>query len=135
MIDVSAAIRTFLAYDGALVALVGTRLWAETDVPAAGYKPSDGGALCFKVRGGLPDFSAALYTPSVQFKAYGATALAANAVYRALFTALQDTRKGGIVRWAQCEALGQTYFEPATTSSTPWPVVLCYFSIYVANTE
>ena len=132
MTDVSAALRTHLLANAALYALTGARIWAETDSPPAGYTPAEGGAVCFKVRGGQPEYSDLLLYPSVQFKCYGATSLAANAVYRAVYTALQNTRAGGTVRWAQCEVLGQTLQEPESTGGAPWWFVLTFFQVYVA---
>ena len=131
MTDVAAAIRAYLLTDADLVALVGTRVWAETSTPAAGYTPADGGAVCVMVRGGQPDYSDALLVPSIQVKCYAATAVAAGAVYRAVFMALHNAR-GGTVRWGQADTLGQTLTEPGTGSGTEWPFVLGYFSMWVA---
>jgi hypothetical protein len=132
MTDVAAAIRTHLLANTALYALVGERVYAEIDAPPVGATPAGGGVICFKVRGGGPDYSDALLYPSIQFKCYGVSRLAANAVYQALYAALQNTRAGGTVRWAQCEVLGQTLQEPETTSGAPWWFVLTYFQVYVA---
>lgn len=132
MVDVSAALRTHLLANTALYALTGVRIWAETDTPMVGYTPADGGAVCFRVRGGQPEYSDLLLQPSFQFKCYGATAVTANAVYRALYAALQNTRAGSTVRWAQCEVLGQTLQEPETTGGAPWWFVLTFFQVYIA---
>lgn len=128
MIDENKAIRDFLLTNAALVALVGARVWAGTDVPAAGYKPSDGGAICLKVRGGGPDYTDLLLDPSVQLKCYGATAVTARAVYAALYDALHQA-KSGTIRHAWCDVLGQDLTEPETA----WPFVLTFFTVRVAN--
>jgi len=127
--DVGKAICDYLLAQASLTALTGTRIHAETDTPPPGYKPSDGGCVCFKTRGGdMRTQEDALILPSVQFKCYAASDVAANAVYRALFDALQGAR-AGTVRWAQIEALGATLSEP----ETGWPFVLTYYKIHVAN--
>jgi hypothetical protein len=134
MTDVAEAIHTHLLADAALTALVVNRIYAEADTPPVGYKPSDGGAVCFKVRGGWPDGSDLLMIPSVQCKCYGVSRLAANAVYRAVYHALHNTRAGSTVRWGQVEVIGQTLTEPDTQGGSPWWFNLSFFTVYVGMT-
>ena len=56
MTDVQLALRSYLV-GTALWALCGARIYAGRDVPPPGYKPGDGPAVCFKVRGGRIDDS------------------------------------------------------------------------------
>lgn len=129
MIDVGAAIRQYLLMQGDLTALVGSRIYAESDSPPPGYKPgSDGPAVCFKTRGGSHDFSDKLLLPSVQVKVYADTTLRANEAYRALYDALHNGHDA-TMRWAQSETLGVTLLEP----ETGWAFVLVYFQVWIAN--
>lgn len=128
MTDESAALRSMLEADGVLTALIGQRLWAETDVPATGYQPSQGPAICFKVRGGTDDYTDALQHDSFQFKCYGATPLLARECYRALHAALQN-KQAVLIRWARREILGQLLLEP----ETGWPYVLTAYKVMIQN--
>lgn len=123
MNDVAIVIRDFLLADAGLVALVGDRIHAEKSNPPAGYKPSAGPCICFKVRGGGISSSDALLLPSVQFLCYAADEVTANTVYQALVEALHNGR-GAEMRWGQSETLGQTLRDP----ETGWPFVLCHFT-------
>lgn len=124
MIDALALIRTHLLANTALAALVSTRVYAGRDVPPPGYKPSDGAAITFKLRGGQPDYDDALLNPSVQFRCYGATELAADVCYRALYDALHNAH-GASVLHGEIEIAGQSLEEPETA----WPFVLAYFTV------
>jgi hypothetical protein len=126
MRDIPKAIRDHLLGNAPLVALVGARVYASRDVPPPGYDPSSGACLTFKVRGGDVHYSDAIYIPSVQFKCYGATETAADAVYRALYDALHS-KHGAVVRWGQIEVLGQPLAEP----QTGWPFVYCAFRLWI----
>ncbi len=128
MIDTSEVIRAFLIIQPLLTALTGQRLWAERDTPPEGYALSAGPAICFKRRGGGLDYEAVVLRPSVQFKCYGPSELAANQVYRALFDGL--SRAGtGLILAAELETQGQTLYEP----DTGWPYVLAFFKFQIIN--
>ena len=130
MIDAGDAIRDHLLANTALYALVGTRVYAERDVPPPGYQPvTDGACVCVKARGGVPNYTDALLEPSVQAKCYGTDETTANAVYRALYGALHNSGSG-VVRWSQCEVLGQTL----TERDTGWPFVLSFHKLWIDNT-
>lgn len=132
MRDAPEAIRTYLTTCISLTDLIGTRLYMETDTPGTGYTPAAGGALCLKIRGGAPDYSDALVRLSLQAKCYGPSEQTAQAVYRALYDALHNTRRDGLVRWGQCEQVGVTLTEPETWPGAGWPFVLAFFTVYVA---
>ena len=40
-------------------------------MPPVGYKPTDGGAIVFKIRGGIPLYAGGFVGASVQMKCYG----------------------------------------------------------------
>jgi len=124
LIDVQARIRNYLLADVALVALVGARIYAGRAEPPPGYKPGDGAALVFKVRGGGLDYEDALLIPSVQFKCYGEDEVSAWMCYCALHDALHDGRSAQILH-AEAETLGQPLEEP----QTEWRYVLAHFTI------
>jgi len=127
LIDLPAAIRTHLLAEAAVVALTGTRIYAEEDTPPAGYKPgTDGTALCFRVRGGGPDFPDARLMPSVLFRCYAANKPDAQELYRALYAALHG-HCGATVRYGQIDMLGETLTDP----DTGFPFVLCAFRLAV----
>ena len=129
MIDVNAIVRAFLLTDATLKGLVESRLYAGKSVPPERYKPKDKDGnsqpcICFQIRGGSPDYDDALLKPSIQFKCYAATPLAAGALYRALVDALHNASSADIL-YAEQETLGADLREPATG----WPFVLTHFLI------
>lgn len=128
MIDIEATVRTYLLSVPGVTALTGTRIYAGRDVPPVGYQPSDGGAICFKVRGGSLNYPAVHADSSLQFKCYGASEVAAAGVYRALVDALQDARTNTILS-SQLEILGQHLEEP----ETQWRFVLAFFQIILVR--
>jgi hypothetical protein len=128
MTDEAAVLRSELEDDDVLVDLIGTRLWAETDVPASGYKPADGAAICFRLRGGSDDYTDALQHASFYFKCYGATPLLAKGCYRALHAALQNLQ-ASLIKWARREMIGQLLAEP----ETGWLYVLTAYKVMIQN--
>ena len=124
MIEPHGLIRAFLADDAALVALVGTGIYAGRDVPPPDVTPGDGDCLVFKIRGGNTHYDDALIYPSVQFKAYATSEVGAYAVYRALRDALHNGHDSNILH-AEEEGLGQPLEEP----DTEWRYVLAFFTV------
>lgn len=128
----------FLLTKADLIDEVGTRIWPEYNEPpeAAHYKPSQGGAITFKRRGGEIDYTSQMLTSSWQFKCYGALPRNdsetergnANRLYRLLVAALHDQSGLGIWR-ATMEVPGQTLREP----STGWTFVLCFFETRIRS--
>ncbi|PYJ11278.1 MAG: hypothetical protein DMF06_03440 [Verrucomicrobia bacterium] len=123
MIDAPTVLHTFLAAQSSLTALTGARIWKEHVTPPVGYKPSQGKALVYRMRGGTLDYARTLLDSSWQFKCYGASEGDAQTLYRALVTALDDKQGAGIAS-ALLEIAGQTLVEP----QTDYVYVLCFFS-------
>ena len=128
MTDEAAVLRSELEADGVLADLISTRLWAETDVPASGYVPADGAAICFKLRGGSDDYTDGLQHDSFLFKCYGLTPLLAKGCYRALHAALQN-KQAALIKWARREMIGQLLQEP----ETGWFYVLTAYKVMIQN--
>lgn len=126
MIDAPAAILDYLSTQTALTTLTSTRIWAEQVMPRPGYVPTAGGAIAFVTRGGSIGYEGVL-NPRVQFKCYGATPQAANAVYRALYNVLHEAN-AGTFKMALCEVIGQSLTEQEPTP--PWPFVLTFFRFW-----
>lgn len=127
MVDTDAVLRSFLIQNPGVTGLAGKRIFAGVN-PPPGYKPADGPALVFSIRGGLPDYSNLMLAPSYQFRCIAITLAEARTLDRALYEALQD--KSGIgVKIARMEAIGQ----PLTEPSTGWPFVLSYYRIFFNN--
>jgi len=134
MIDAGQVIRDYLLGDGALAALVGTRVYAERVVPPPDYAPSAGPCVVFRSRGGQVLAQGSVLAPSVQFKCYsGATdnpppEVVANTVYRALYDAIERDGGGRGVKSCAVEVLGQTLAEP----DTGWTFVLTFASFWMS---
>ena len=123
MVDAHAAVLGFLETN-----LPGVTIAAAVETAPKGYKPSDGSLIVFKARGGNHAYEADHLFPSMQFKCYGLTELAAMTLYRSLFDTLNHSSGAG-VKWAESEVLGQPLYEP----DTGWPYVLAFFNVTVAN--
>ena len=126
MIDWAKALRDYLKSKVALTTLVGSRIYAEADYPAAGYKPDIGPAVCFKASGGGLDQGDALLIPRVQFKLYAANEVLCQETARRLFEALH-VQHGGTVRWATLETVPVTLREP----DSQWLFGLVYYNVSV----
>lgn len=126
MIDAHARIRVYLASQAVLTALTGSRIYAARDVPPVGYTPDSGACVVFKIRSGGRDYEDALLAPSVQFKCYGLTEVAAWACYCALVDALHNGHSTTILH-AEEEGMGTPLEEPETR----WPFVLSFFTIMI----
>jgi hypothetical protein len=123
--DAAKYLRDFLMDNETLTLLVGARIYAERTEPVEGYKPEDGGCICFQLSGEM-DYSGGFQRRRVQFKCYGVDEVKANEVYRALHDAL-ERQSGQYVRWAISQTLGQTLREP----DTKWVFVLTYFTVWI----
>ena len=122
MIDAHAIIRDWILDQPAVTALTASRVYAGEDVPPPGYKPGEGDALVFRVRGGLADYDDALLVPSVQVKCYSETPKGTDTLYRAFYDACHLARSAAILH-AEAEVLGQQLREPDTL----WPFNLSYW--------
>lgn len=133
MIDVPLTILAWLRNQPSIVAAFGGRIYAESAYPEAGYSPSQGACLCFRVRGGtygLPP-NGLLHQPSVQFKIYPSdTQLAdpqADSLWRVVHDALQIADCTCGIWWARLETAPTTQRE---TGGTPnWTYKLAYYTI------
>ncbi len=126
MVDVHDIIRDYLLTNGALTALVSTRIYAGRSVPPKTYAIGDGACIVFRVRGGNEDYEGALLRPSVQFKCYAVTEADADAVYRTLDDALQNGRAAAIL-YAQREVQGQ----PLEEGDTQWRYTLAFYQFQI----
>jgi hypothetical protein len=125
MIDIEKVVRDYLVTVPAITALTGDRIYASRDVPPPGYRPQQGHALVYKVRGGtITSERSAIVNPSLQFKCYGLTEADAADLYLALVDALEGKHPGA-VRMALTETLGQPLEEP----DTHWRYVLSFFKL------
>lgn len=134
MIDPTTIVKTYLGTNAALTALIGTRQWGGRSVPVTRYRPEQGGALVYRARGGPPptDEFSKLLRVSYQFKCYGATEVAANAVNGALFDALEGAAYGAMIH-AGLEVAGQELRERAMEPND-WPYVLVFYLLHFRNT-
>jgi len=135
VIDPHTVVKTFLENDEALVACVGTRLYAGRTEPPLGYTPEDGNCIVFVVRpGGGPDYEDALLVCSVQFRCFGFDAIRypseieSFGVYRLLYDALHNGHDGPLL-WGLTEGVGQLLSDP----ETGWFSVLAYFTIMLRD--
>ncbi len=133
MRDIQADIRTYLLTKTALTDLVSDRIYAGRDVPKVGYKPQDGAAITFKIRGGAGEFRGrdyedALLVPSVQFKCYGLSEKDAFEVYRTLVDSLHNGTSF-IILHAEETGIGQ----PLDETDTDWHFVLSFFDFLVRS--
>jgi len=144
MIDINKVIRDHLLLNSALYTAVGgTRIYAGRNEPPSvgskstgGYKPSDGGAVAFRVAGGAADYADALFNVRIQAKCYAggtttsSTEFEAWELYRLVYDALHNTTGAEIVH-GEADALGNILYEPGTD----WCFVLAYFTLMVRNNE
>jgi hypothetical protein len=128
VVDAPAVLREFLWGQIELTTYTEERIWAERDTPPPDYTPADGGAICFKRRGGPIDYTGQVLRHSFQFKCYGADEMEANEVYRALFDVL-NYPVDAAVRAAEQETMGQTLLE----TDTDWVFVLTFFEVTIFN--
>lgn len=128
MINPAATLRSFLAAQSTITALVDDRLWAERRVPMPGYKPSDGAALVFWQLQGRLDYSSKHLAVPFAFKCYAANDVDAYTLYGALVDALQDAHYAPMYEAAMATS-GQTMREPPDI--TDWCYVytsfMCHF--------
>lgn len=128
MIDAPDVLRDYLLTKTAITTLVGTRIWAQMTYPPEGYKPSQGGAIVFKIRGGAPDYTSANLVLPWQFKSYGLSIYIASAIDRALADVLFDANGGGIIS-SRMEQAGQSIPEP----QTDWPCILSFYETWMRS--
>lgn len=85
----------YLAGISAISTLTGSRIYAGRNDPAAGYRPSDGECITFRVNGGTLDYSAKIVIPRMQVKCYGESEKQAHDLYLAMAGNIHDTHPSG----------------------------------------
>ena len=129
MVDIEAAIRAYLAGLQGVTAAFGKRIYASRLLPS-GYKPEQGPACLFAVRGGGMDFSSKLFSPSVQFRIYAQDEVKTREVAGKLFDAINDTKARGII-YARME--DGTIPTLMTEPDSNWPYILIFFKFFLTN--
>ena len=91
--DVNAIVRKYIAADGGLIALVGTKIYVpripeKTALPAIGF---------FARGGSSTPYIPPLVEPSFQFDCWGTTPIEARSVYIALYDCLQGIQNQAVV--------------------------------------
>jgi hypothetical protein len=129
VVDAHANIRAYLLTVSAITALTSTRIYVSAAfVAPKGYHPTQGGAIVFKMRGGESAVRNSHVHPSMQFKCYGLTELAASALGRALYDAFNDVGNQ-YFKSAEVEVLGQLLEEP----DTGWVFDLSFYRFWMPN--
>lgn len=118
-----------VVYDYLATNLPGVTLYAGVNYPAAGWKPSDGPAVCFMVRGGLDTEERDHLLPSFQFKVYGTNPPDAWGTYQSLDSALVRPAADVNLIGAVMESIGQLAVEPDSN----WDYVLAHYILFVRN--
>lgn len=134
MIDPVAKLYAFLAGKTAITAYTSTRIYAETAFPPPSYKPSDGRALCFKVRPGAFGHEGDVLVLSVAFTCWAAAATTQTAeeraweLWRAVLDLVESGGAGGSVRCTWTELTGETLYTEAG-----WPYVFGAMRVALDN--
>ena len=129
MNDAADIVRDYLVAQPAIIALTGTRIWAELTYPPDGYKPSHGEAIVFKSTPGSFDAANTLLRTRWQFKCYGPDAYQIRNVYFALMDAMHDTQGRGNILSSQPAGPG-TILEDARKG---WPFMLVFIETLVRS--
>lgn len=125
MTDIEAVILEYLMQQAGLTVHTGERIYASL------YFPKDhesSKSILFNIRGGGPDYSGLVLSPSVQFRSYGPTPAAAREVDKALYDSLHD-KSYCKMKMARLEVIGQLLQDPATR----WPYVLSFYRISISS--
>lgn len=126
--DAVATIRKYLHQRPHVVALAQRRIWGGRVYPPKGYKPEQGAAIVFQIRGGSLTYENDHIFASTQVKCYGVTEVDANELYRALITDTHaDNGVSAEVRHVELEGVGSTLEEP----ESEWRYVLCYLNFMI----
>jgi hypothetical protein len=96
--DIGAELQTYLLTVNALSTLVGTRIYP--DVLPQSYRVATGGAIVYETKSATPTNSLSEHHDTervrIQYDCYGSTRPAADALARALQTALEAKRQGAL---------------------------------------
>jgi len=127
-VDVMKRIRDHVLASSTVVSYVGSRVYAGEQLPV-GYKPADGPAILFNVRGGGMAYHNLTEDPSIQYRIYGETLNDIWDTYNALKDYLTDAH-GVYVASGRIETMGQQLVEPETDR---WIYILCGFRHHVRD--
>ncbi len=129
--DVDLALRTLALRPTALTAVVGTRVFVGSDLPAgydvrpvAGNAVFTGPAVLFSGRGGRVGRTSVLLEATYLVRCYGITQAAARELDTLLLACLHDT-SGGAIRVLRCNVTGQHTPE----SDTGWHTYLSTWDV------
>lgn len=129
MIDLEAKIRAYLIARAEITAIFGRRVYASRSLPA-GYRPEQGPALLFTVRGGRQAYHAQLFSPSVQFRAYAKDDASATHAGRMLHESINDRQAHGLAYIRMEDGTLPTLLNDPETS---WPYSLSFYTFHVQN--
>ena len=121
MISVHKSIKTYLLSVPEITAITSTRIYGGRSVPPKRYHPNLGGCIVFNRRGGQSLVRNSHLNPSMQFKCYGLTEVAAEALGCALFDAF-DVAGNQYFKSVQVEVQGQLIEE-----QTDWVFDLWFY--------
>ena len=132
-VDETTAVLEYLQAQPTLTALTGSRLWGDRREPPAGYKPTDGVGICFKVRGGVDHDPSVIVDPSFQFKIYGKVEgvpeeITCRNAARVLHDCFQEQANKHILT-VRRETMPVTLQEPELT----WTYVLVFYKVMVRS--
>lgn len=125
--DPLAIVRAWLAADVNMAATFGNRIWAAANLPPK-YKPDAGPACLFAPRGGGIDYSSSVWQPSLQFRVYAETEIAAWNAWQVLFAAAND-KQANQIKWSRMES--GTFPAPLTEPGLDWSFVLGFFRMHI----
>ena len=128
MIDCEAEVRKMLAGSSVLAGIIGARIYMSRDFPK-NFELNDGPALKASVRGGSPDYTRKVLSPSIQIQSYGRTDKEARSLDKAVFDCLDNKKFGYFVMLAHLESLSQLSVEP----ETHWPFMLAFYTFTLRN--
>lgn len=127
-VDETKVVLDFLNAQAPILSAFGTRIWADVEQPAAGYKPADGAAMCFKVRGGIDLDPSVLMDPSFQFKIYADSEVNARSAATTLHDNFEEQANKDILT-VRRETLPVTLKEP----ETDWIYALVFYRVMVRS--
>lgn len=126
--DVNAIIRTYLAANAGLIALVGTRIYCPR-LPENATLP----ALGFFSRGGTSTpYIPGIVSPSVQFDCWADNPIDARELYRALYDSLQGIQNVTVGAYKILSAIEEVQGQDLVDTEIPnYFRTLCFFSIMI----
>jgi hypothetical protein len=127
MINPLTIIRTYIAANAGLTALVSTRIYWGTTMPA-GYTVDAGPAILMNTRGGGQDYTSKVLQPTISFQCIAGDDLAAFNVAKALYDALNDKQTYSIM-----EARQTTPPQLIFDQDSGFHIALVYYECQIRN--